>query len=83
MTSLAHSAIGRALPRREDPALLTGQGRYVADIALDRPLHLAFLRSPVATGRIATLDVAQARSAPAAQKSKMSSRNDPRRFFFS
>ncbi len=64
MTSLAHSAIGRALPRREDPALLTGQGRYVADIALDRPLHLAFLRSPVATGRIATLDVAQARSAP-------------------
>ena len=64
MTSHATPAIGRALPRREDPALLKGQGRYVADIVLDRPLHLAFLRSPVASGRIAALDIADALAAP-------------------
>jgi aerobic carbon-monoxide dehydrogenase large subunit len=61
MTSHARSAIGQALPRREDPALLKGQGRYAADILLDRPLHLAFLRSPVAAGRIAAIDIDAAR----------------------
>ena len=64
MTSHARSAIGQALPRREDPALLKGQGRYAADILLDRPLHLAFLRSPVAAGRIAAIDIDAARAAP-------------------
>ncbi len=59
MTSLAHSAIGRALPQRKDPARPTVQGRHVAEITLDRPQRLAFLPSPVATGRIATLDVTQ------------------------
>ena len=61
---LAKNTIGLALPRREDPALLKGQGRYTADIALARPLHLAFLRSPVATGRIAGIDIADALAAP-------------------
>lgn len=64
MTSHVNPAIGRALPRREDPALLKGQGRYVADIVLDRPLHLAFLRSTVAAGRIAALDISDALTAP-------------------
>ncbi|MBF9048020.1 molybdopterin-dependent oxidoreductase [Rhodobacterales bacterium LSUCC0031] len=64
MNILAKNAIGQAMTRREDPALLKGQGRYTADIALDRPLHLAFLRSPVASGKIAAIDTAAALAAP-------------------
>jgi aerobic carbon-monoxide dehydrogenase large subunit len=63
MTKLADRAVGLAMPRREDPALLQGRGRYTADIALDRPLHLVFLRSPVAAGRIIGIDVGAARAA--------------------
>jgi carbon-monoxide dehydrogenase large subunit len=42
---------GVAVPRLEDPDLLTGRGRYVDDIILPGMLHAAFLRSPVAHGR--------------------------------
>ncbi|MCC6007025.1 MAG: xanthine dehydrogenase family protein [Rhodobacteraceae bacterium] len=44
--------------------VLRGQGRYVADIALPGALHLAFLRSPVARGRIVALDTADAAAMP-------------------
>jgi carbon-monoxide dehydrogenase large subunit len=64
MNTLAKNTIGLALPRREDPALLKGQGRYTADIVLERPLHLAFLRSPMATGQIAGIDITAALAAP-------------------
>ncbi len=43
--------IGRSLPRLEDPTLLRGHGRYVADLARDAA-HIRFVRSPVARGRI-------------------------------
>jgi carbon-monoxide dehydrogenase large subunit len=56
--------IGAPIPRREDPALLTGRGRYTADIALTDPLHIAFLRSPVAAGRITGIDTEDALAAP-------------------
>jgi carbon-monoxide dehydrogenase large subunit len=56
--------IGAPIVRREDPALLTGRGRYTADIALTDPLHIAFLRSPVAAGRITGIDTDEARAAP-------------------
>ncbi|MBY0336884.1 MAG: xanthine dehydrogenase family protein molybdopterin-binding subunit [Acetobacteraceae bacterium] len=46
--------VGRRLPRTEDPPLLRGEGRYVADIAIGAKV-VRFLRSPVASGRIATL----------------------------
>jgi len=57
-------AIGARIPRREDPALLKGEGRYTADIPLCDPLHIAFLRSPVASGRIASIDIEEALAAP-------------------
>ena len=38
--------------RKEDPRLLTGRGRYVADIALPGMLHAVLLRSPHAHARI-------------------------------
>lgn len=64
MNKPASRMIGAAIPRREDPALLTGRGRYTADIVLSDPLHIAFVRSPVAAGRIIGIDTAQALSAP-------------------
>jgi carbon-monoxide dehydrogenase large subunit len=37
--------IGRPLRRLEDPRLITGQGRYVDDIAMDGVAHAVFVRS--------------------------------------
>ncbi|HEX4040521.1 MAG TPA: xanthine dehydrogenase family protein molybdopterin-binding subunit, partial [Xanthobacteraceae bacterium] len=42
--------VGRALRRLEDPALVTGRGRFTAD--LPAQLYLRFVRSPIAAGRI-------------------------------
>jgi len=50
-------AVGRAEPRREDFALLTGAGCFVDDLALEGALDAAFLRSPLAHWRIESLDV--------------------------
>src|SRR5438874_12508213 len=56
--------IGTSLPRVEDARLLSGQGRYVADLELPRMLHAAFVRSPHAHARIVALDTRAARVAP-------------------
>lgn len=48
--------IGRAVRRREDDALVTGRGCYVADVPLDKPLHVAFVRSPMPAGEILSCD---------------------------
>jgi carbon-monoxide dehydrogenase large subunit len=45
------SWIGRPLPRFEDPALVTGRGRFVGDLAAGAAA-LRFVRSPIACGRI-------------------------------
>ncbi len=50
--------------RKEDPRLLTGRGRYVADIDLPGLLHVALLRSPHAHARIHRIDTARARAHP-------------------
>ena len=55
---------GQRVERNIDPKLLRGEGAYVDDIPLTNPLHAAFLRSPVARGRIASIDVAAARAYP-------------------
>ncbi|RBI83707.1 xanthine dehydrogenase family protein molybdopterin-binding subunit [Rhodosalinus halophilus] len=56
--------VGQSLPRREDPPLIAGRGRYTDDIRLDGALHLAFLRAPVPSGRIAELDTSEAAAMP-------------------
>jgi carbon-monoxide dehydrogenase large subunit len=55
--------IGKSVLRREDPRLLSGQGRYVDDVAVPGMLHAAFLRSHIARGTITRLDVSAARDA--------------------
>lgn len=42
--------------RREDPALLTGRGRYAGDIEVPSALYAVFVRSPVPCGRIVQID---------------------------
>lgn len=58
------SILGNWVPRVEDPRLLTEGGRYVADLPFDELTHVAFVRSPVAHGRIAAIDTAAAQRAP-------------------
>ena len=56
--------IGQPVPRREDPKLLQGQGRYTDDIALAGQLHAWVLRSPYAHAVLKGMDVAEAKAAP-------------------
>ena len=56
--------VGQPVKRREDPRLLTGQGRFVDDLALRGMLHLVFVRSSQAHARIAQIDTRAARELP-------------------
>ena len=56
--------IGRAMPRREDAALLRGAGRFTDDLAPGGALVMEVFRSPVASARITALDTEAARQAP-------------------
>jgi carbon-monoxide dehydrogenase large subunit len=46
--------VGRAIRRLEDPALVTGRGRFTGDLAAAH--WVRFVRSPVASGRIVRVD---------------------------
>jgi carbon-monoxide dehydrogenase large subunit len=50
--------------RREDRRLLTGEGRYVADMAVPGCLDAAFVRSEIAHGMLQEVDCAAAREVP-------------------
>ncbi len=56
--------IGQRVRRKEDPRLLTGRGQYVDDISVPGMLYAAFARSPVAKGRIVSMDLDSARDLP-------------------
>jgi aerobic carbon-monoxide dehydrogenase large subunit len=49
--------VGRAIRRLEDPALVQGRGRFTAD--LSAAYWVRFVRSPVASGRIARIEAPQ------------------------
>ncbi len=57
-------ALGQAVPRSEDPRLLTGGGRYVDDVELPDSCIGYILRSPHAHATINAIDTEAARSAP-------------------
>ncbi|MFL5839560.1 MAG: xanthine dehydrogenase family protein molybdopterin-binding subunit [Thermoleophilaceae bacterium] len=59
--------IGQRVLRREDPRFLTGEGRYVENLPADDPLHITFVRSPLAHARIAGIDASAARAMPDTQ----------------
>jgi carbon-monoxide dehydrogenase large subunit len=58
------SILGTRVLRTEDPELLFGAGRYVADLQLEGALHATFVRSEMANARITGVDTSAALAAP-------------------
>ena len=56
--------IGQSVSRKEDPILVTGQGRYTDDIDVEGQAFAVFLRSPLAHGEIRVLDAKTALAHP-------------------
>ncbi|MGH8875601.1 MAG: xanthine dehydrogenase family protein molybdopterin-binding subunit, partial [Acidimicrobiia bacterium] len=58
--------VGAPVQRREDPALIRGEGTYVGDVEPAGTLHLAVVRSPYPHARVTAVDVEGAAKAPGA-----------------
>jgi aerobic carbon-monoxide dehydrogenase large subunit len=57
--------VGQRIRRREDPRFIRGEGHYVDDLQLPGALHLTFVRSYLAHGRITGIDKSAAEAAGA------------------
>ena len=57
-------SIGQSLRRLEDRRFLTGNGRFLADIACPQALVLHMVRSPHAHARVDGIDATAARAMP-------------------
>ncbi len=68
MAASPTSLIGRRMTRVEDGPLLRGRGRFVDDLDIPGALHVAFLRSPVAHGRLNGIDAGAAKASPASMR---------------
>ncbi|MGZ4755766.1 MAG: xanthine dehydrogenase family protein molybdopterin-binding subunit [Acidimicrobiia bacterium] len=58
------AVVGTRQLRREDAALLTGEAKFVDDLAVPGALHVKLLRSTVAHARIVSIDTGAAASMP-------------------
>ena len=58
------AVMGTRMLRKEDPALLTGEARYVHDLVIPGALHVALVRSPYAHARISSIDTSAASTMP-------------------
>src|SRR5450631_4821722 len=56
--------VGRSVPRLEDRPLLLGQGRFAADISFPGQWTMRKIRSPVAHGKIKSVDATAALKLP-------------------
>ena len=54
------SLVGSRVERKEDKRLLTGKGRYTADINIANQTYAAFVRSPHARAKIKKVDISKA-----------------------
>ena len=64
MTSRREAWIGKRVERLEDPPLVRGAGRFVADISFPHQLHMRVARSDRAHADLLAVDAEQARAAP-------------------
>jgi len=55
---------GVRLPRREDPRMVAGRGRFTDDLPHPHALHLSFVRSTQAAGTITSIDIEAAAALP-------------------
>jgi carbon-monoxide dehydrogenase large subunit len=58
------SLVGRSVPRLEDRPLVTGCGRFAADVAFAHMLHMRLIRSAHAHGRVRSIDAHAAQALP-------------------
>lgn len=65
---MAGSILGTEVHRLEDPEILLGKGMYVGDLHPDRMAYVAFTRSTIAHGTIASIDTSEAESMPGVLK---------------
>ena len=61
---MSGSILGNNVKRVEDPRFLTGEGRFVDDLAQPDALHLALVRSTIAHGTIDSIDTDVANAMP-------------------
>jgi aerobic carbon-monoxide dehydrogenase large subunit len=61
---MSYEVIGARVRRIEDPRLLRGAGRFLADVPVADALQVAFVRSPLAHARIGAIDCTAARTLP-------------------
>ena len=61
---MSERLFGAKIRRREDGRLVTGHGRFVADVVLPGMLHVAVQRSPHAHARLLKIDAEAARRSP-------------------
>jgi carbon-monoxide dehydrogenase large subunit len=65
MTAVAtETFVGTPRLRKEDPAFLTGEARYVDDLVIPGALHMTLVRSPHAHARIRSIDTSAAKEQP-------------------
>ena len=62
--SLMKFGVGQPVPRKEDPTLLRGEGRYSDDVNLAGQAHAVMVRSPVAHGVLRGIDIKNASAMP-------------------
>ncbi len=58
------SIVGQRMPRSDALEKVTGRARYTADVQRGAMLHAAFVRAPIASGRVTTLDLSRALALP-------------------
>jgi carbon-monoxide dehydrogenase large subunit len=58
------AVVGTRMVRKEDPALLTGEGRFIDDLTITGARWLGMVRSPFAHARIKGIDAADALAIP-------------------
>ncbi|HEV2957175.1 MAG TPA: xanthine dehydrogenase family protein molybdopterin-binding subunit [Xanthobacteraceae bacterium] len=64
MAGVKQKFVGRSVLRLEDRPLLTGAGRFAADVSFPDQLHMRVVRSPYAHARIVAVHTADAAALP-------------------
>ncbi|MCA1718100.1 MAG: xanthine dehydrogenase family protein molybdopterin-binding subunit, partial [Actinobacteria bacterium] len=64
MAETVERYVGSSVPRKEDPALLTGRANWTDNIKLPEMLHVGVLRSPYAHAEVTRVDVSGALEQP-------------------
>ncbi|MDP1966359.1 MAG: xanthine dehydrogenase family protein molybdopterin-binding subunit, partial [Reyranella sp.] len=62
--ALMKFGVGQPVPRKEDPTLLRGEGRYTDDINLAGQAYAVMVRSPIAHGLLKGIEMTAARAMP-------------------